>query len=111
MKRIKLILVAGFGISILTIGLGIGAWLWTSPFARVLSANYAKEMCSCLFVSELSQDHCENYSTQYVKPAGREINLKTKEVLAWGWGKESKASWISPREGCRLDIAYNTSSN
>lgn len=111
MKRAKFILFSAFGLSIVTIGIGLGAWLWTSPFARVLSANYAKEMCSCLFVSELSTEHCEDYSSQYVTPAGHEVNLNSKFVRAWGWGKESQANWISPREGCRLELAHKTSSN
>lgn len=111
MKRAKLTLFAMTTLAIVTVAVGIGAWLWTSPFARVLSANYAKEMCSCLFVSHLSQDHCENYSAQYLKPAGSQINIAAKQVLAWGWGRESMASWISPREGCRLEIAHNTSNN
>lgn len=107
MKRAKLTLVSAAIFAILTIGVGITAWLWTSPFGRVLSANYAKEMCSCLFVSGLSQDHCENYSSQYVKPAGSQIDVAAKKVIAWGWGRESEASWLSKTEGCRLNIAKN----
>tara|TARA_R110000868_G_scaffold38661_5_gene135113 strand:- start:2967 stop:3302 length:336 start_codon:yes stop_codon:yes gene_type:complete len=111
MKRAKITLFSMALLAVVTIGVGIGAWLYTSPFARVLSANYAKEMCSCLFVSQLSQDHCENYSSQYVKPAGQQIDLIAKKVIAWGWGNESEASWISEREGCRLNLAHNTSNN
>src|SRR5690606_14352497 len=111
MKKVKLVL---FGITlfaVVTIGIGITAWMWTSPFGRILSANYAKEMCSCLFVSELSPNHCENYSSQYIKPAGFQIDQATKKVSAWGFGNHSEAFWISPNEGCRLELAHKTSSN
>tara|TARA_R110000868_G_scaffold90968_8_gene252149 strand:+ start:1312 stop:1647 length:336 start_codon:yes stop_codon:yes gene_type:complete len=111
MKRAKLTLFSIAFFAVVTIGVGIGAWLYTSPLARVLSANYAKEMCSCLFVSNLSQEHCEDYSSQYVKPAGQQVDLVAKKVIAWGWGNESHANWISEREGCRLDLAHNISSN
>lgn len=111
MNKIKLSLIGATALAIVTIGVGVTAWVWTSPFGRVLSANYAKEMCSCLFVSELPQDHCESYSSQYIKPAGHQIDVAAKKVLAWGFGQESEAKWLSNTEGCRLDLAHNTSSN
>ena len=111
MKKIKYALISISLFAVFTVGVGITAWMWTSPFGRILSANYAKEMCSCLFVSELSPDHCENYSSQYIRPAGFNIDLVAKKVSAWGFGKNSEASWISKTEGCRLELAHKTSSN
>lgn len=111
MFKVKLTLVSVALFAVMTIAVGVTAWLWTSPFGRILSANYAKELCSCLYVSELSQDHCENYSEQYIKPAGYQIDTAAKKVKAWGFGREAEALWLSAKEGCRLDLAHNTSSN
>lgn len=82
--------------------LSIIGYLWNSPFSRLLSANYAKELCSCLFVSKLSADHCSDYAAQYIKVSSYEIDSTGKSIQAWGWGRTSRAMWLGEKEGCRL---------
>lgn len=88
-----------------------GTWLWLSPFSSVVAANHAKELCSCLFVSQLPQNHCEEYASQYLKTSGHQIDVATKRITSYGLGRSASAKWLSKREGCRLELAHNTSSN
>lgn len=82
--------------------LALVGYLWTSPFSRLLAANYAKELCSCLFVSKLPGAHCSDYAAQYLKVSGYQIDQVGKSVQAWGWGRTSTAKWLGEKEGCRL---------
>lgn len=97
----KKIILAAFIVP-LAIALTLVAWLWSTPFSRLLASNYAKELCSCLFVSQLPAGHCEEYATQFIKVSGHNIELGQKTVKAWGWGREAQAKWLGPRLGCQL---------
>lgn len=71
-------------------------------FPKVVSAFYAKEVCSCLFVVGQSEDYCHEYGKQIIPIWTKEIDTKNKKVKAWGLWESTEASFISLRHGCQI---------
>lgn len=70
-------------------------------FPGIISAYTAKEYCSCRYVMNLSETYCRGYVRQYLPSAVTDDALK-KVVTASGLGRSSTATWLGPRQGCRL---------
>lgn len=71
---------------------------------ELLTAYRAKELCSCLFVMEQTEDYCRAYTVAAPNLATFKIDREAKEVstsavLLWG----QRARWISAHDGCRLE--------
>lgn len=70
-----------------------------------LPANFAKEMCSCLFVVEQSQIYCFDYVGQEPPLTVQrfEVNAAEKTVTAKFLTIKRTARWMSERTGCQLE--------
>ncbi len=71
-------------------------------FPKVVSAFYAKEVCSCLFVEKQTETYCHEYGKQIIPIWTKEIDLKNRKVKAWGLWESTEASFISSRSGCQI---------
>ena len=71
-------------------------------FPGIISAYTAKEYCSCRYVMNNSPAYCRGYVKQYLPSTLTDDPLR-KRVQASGLGRSSSASWLGPRQGCRLD--------
>jgi hypothetical protein len=69
---------------------------------KAVSANFAKEVCSCIFVVGQTQNYCSEYHEQIFKVSAVEIDSEKKEVVAVGLGIQSVARFKSERHGCQL---------
>jgi hypothetical protein len=67
---------------------------------KVVSANFAKEYCSCLFVEKQSSTYCRDYAKQLISIDSLERTENLIRVRAFDF--ESEASFISPQMGCKL---------
>ncbi len=72
-------------------------------FPSIISSFYAKQMCSCLFVTGQTEDRCRNESRQYVPISGYTIDWETKAVTVRGLGRTNRAHFVDERYGCVLD--------
>ena len=86
-------------------GLAVAAWQHRSAlhaFPSIISAYTAKEYCSCRYVMNNSEAYCRAYVKQYVSSTLTDDPVR-KVVGATGLGRSASASWLGPRQGCRLD--------
>jgi hypothetical protein len=84
--------------------LAVLAWqhrLALRAFPGIISAYTAKEYCSCRYVMNNSEAYCRGYVRQYL-PSTLTDDALHKVVTASGLGRSSTASWLGPRQGCRL---------
>lgn len=72
-------------------------------FPKVVSAFYAKEVCSCLFVVEQIENYCHEYGKQIIPIWTKEIDYKEKKVKAYGLWESTTAGFISKRAGCQIE--------
>ena len=70
--------------------------------APTTSALFAKEVCSCMFVSEQNDEYCVDYGQLVFKISSYTINMDDKTVMARKLGSSHEARYISKRFGCRL---------
>ena len=71
-------------------------------FFKIIPNNFAKEVCSCIFVEGQSKNYCQEYGRQMFDVSGYKVLVAEKEVLAWGFSYAAKAVYDGPRYGCRL---------
>lgn len=71
-------------------------------FFKVVSASYAKELCSCLYVEKQSPKTCEDYATQIIKVEDFHINEEKKMVVAQGMGFSTTSFYRGQHLGCSL---------
>tara|TARA_Y100000589_G_scaffold305867_1_gene320143 strand:- start:579 stop:881 length:303 start_codon:yes stop_codon:yes gene_type:complete len=71
-------------------------------FFKVIPNNFAKEVCSCIFVEGQNKNYCKEYGRQMLDVSGYKILEAEKEVLAWGFSFTAKAVYDGPQYGCRL---------
>lgn len=72
-------------------------------FNKILPSYYAKEYCSCRWVSNLSAEYCENYARQYIDISDYQTNEEKKTITVQALLNESTAAFINPAIGCRLE--------
>ena len=71
---------------------------------RMLTAYRAKEVCSCLFVQQQTEDYCRAYTVAFPNLATYSVDLEEKVVqaealLVWS----TTARYQSAKFGCVLD--------
>ena len=69
----------------------------------VVTANFVKEFCSCLFVVKRGEKACYEQAKQFIKPSSYVINIKNSSVSAKFLGADSSVRYISQKSGCLLD--------
>lgn len=101
MKRIAIISIFSFLILISS----FVVWNWTmiSHFPEALPSFHSKEMCSCLFVAEQSEDYCRDLVQHWIPIQGDQVDYKSRQVTARGLGVTRSAHFVSERFGCQLD--------
>ena len=87
------------------LGLGTGcAEGYSHNDLRMLTAYRAKEVCSCLFVQQQSEDYCRAYTVAFPNLATYSVDFEDKAVqaealLVW----TNTARYQSAKFGCVLD--------
>ena len=87
----------------------IGMWVgcaegYSHNDLRMLTAYRAKEVCSCLFVQQQTEDYCRAYTVAFPNLATYSVDLEEKAVqaealLVW----TNTARYESTKFGCVLD--------
>ncbi len=72
-------------------------------FPSIISAYYAKELCSCLWVVGLPEPDCHDWVTQYIPIKEARVNEASQRVTILGLGRVSQARYVGSREGCTLE--------
>lgn len=70
--------------------------------AKIVPNYYAKEMCSCMFVMEQSEEYCLEDIAMDPAPQKLKVDLKNKVVKSSFYIFKEKAYWISDEEGCQI---------
>ena len=83
-------------------------WLWHErvavwAFPDIISAYTAKEYCSCRYVMNNHADYCRGYVQQWLPISGFTDDTTSRRVTVSGLGRSNSATWLSARQGCRLD--------
>jgi len=71
-------------------------------FFKVVSATYAKELCSCLYVEKQGHKTCEDYATQIIKVDNFRVDEEKKMVVAQGMGFSTTSFYRGKHLGCSL---------
>jgi hypothetical protein len=99
MKRLLGVLAA-----MTVVGCGAGANEYLNNDLVLASGHGAKDMCSCLFVMNMSQAFCEAYTAATPAIARYAIDWKAKAVDSSAlalWG--ARAHYVGPHFGCVLE--------
>ncbi len=72
-------------------------------FPGIISAFYAKEFCSCYFVTERSKQECHNYARQYIPITDFRIEESDKRIVVSGLGVTNSAIYNGLRKGCLIE--------
>ena len=70
--------------------------------SKTTSSLFAKEVCSCLFVSDQSKKYCVDYGQPALAVNRYVIDSENKTVVAKKLISKSKARYVSQRLGCEL---------
>jgi hypothetical protein len=99
-KTILKRLFAGLGLLLCVLVL----WNWhdLSYFTSIISSYYAKEFCSCYFVTGESEAFCHDYTRQYIPISSFSLDKEKKTVTVTGLLRKSEAYYTGPRTGCAL---------
>jgi len=71
-------------------------------FFKVVSASYAKEFCSCLYVEKQGPQTCEQYAKQIIQVHKFHIDEQKKMVEAKWMGFRAISFYRGKRLGCSL---------
>ncbi|GAB3462992.1 amidase [Azotobacter salinestris] len=99
--RRRLVLLLG-STALLVVAVGWPNRAHLAAFPDIIGAYSAKEYCSCRYVSGNPADYCQVYIQQYIPIDLLHDEPATRTVTARGLGRTHSASWLGPREGCRL---------
>lgn len=72
-------------------------------FRKIPAAFYAKEFCSCYFVTERGEKACDNYARTSISVSDVKIDEVKKTVSAKSLTHTAKAKFVSELEGCLLE--------
>lgn len=98
----KVVLAAVLGI-IAMLAIYIAAnWQDARNFPTIISAYYAKEACTCLYVLLREESQCHEMVRQYVPISSFENDKAARQVRVRGLGRRSVATFVDARHGCRL---------
>lgn len=101
MKHLKLLRHMALVFVLLFIGWVVANRQALFSFPGIISAYYAKEFCSCHFVEKQDENFCHAYARQYIPI--QDFQLEGNRVTVRGLFVTNSASYISEREGCRID--------
>lgn len=92
---------------VLLLGLGLGVyiaanWQDARQFPKIISAYYAKEACTCLFVLEREEAQCHEMVRQYIPISQFSYDRAAQQVQVRGLGRSSTARYRGGRLGCQL---------
>jgi hypothetical protein len=95
----RLLIVAGGGLLFLLI--------WNSRdlyyFSSLISGFYAKEYCSCFFITGHDESFCHDTTRQYIPISSFALDKQQRTVTVGGMGRRSRARYTGVRTGCTLD--------
>lgn len=77
-------------------------WQAAKNFPKIISAYYAKEACTCLYVLERSEPQCHEMVRQYIPISSFQNDSSARRVTVTGLGRKSVAAVVDERRGCRL---------
>lgn len=73
---------------------------------QALPAFQAKEICSCVFVENQSEEYCVELVDHWFGRGTPEIDRAKRTVTVMSnWGIIREAEWLNERLGCRLTAA------
>ncbi len=78
-------------------------WKHFKNFPQVLPTFQAKEVCSCLYVSEQGENYCRELVRQWLPSATLIIESEARRVKARAFGVERSARFESFKYGCQLE--------
>lgn len=72
------------------------------PVPGMAASFYAREMCSCMFVSDRDEAFCLRYARQIIDPSSIQVDLQTRTVRVRVWKVEREGYYKDHRSGCGL---------
>jgi hypothetical protein len=88
----------------LSCGASNGPRQYNNNDLQLVTAYTAKEMCSCLFVVEQTEEHCRAWTKASPAIASVRIDTANKSVESFAvlfWG--ARARWVNESFGCVLE--------
>jgi len=76
--------------------------LTSCQLPKVVSSNFSKEFCSCLFVVKRSEDLCYKNAKQFIAPTSYKIDHEKKMVVANFIGSKTTVRYTEKRYGCQI---------
>lgn len=104
MKKILKRLGQAMGLILLLIGAYLAInYKHTAAFPRIISAFYAKEFCSCFFVTEGDEKQCHNFARQWVPTQSFVLDQEKRTVTVKGLYVTTTARFTGDKYGCVID--------
>ena len=73
-----------------------------AAFPHIISSYYAKEFCSCYYVTHRSAKDCHNTVRSFISLSKFSIDENKKTIYTSGLGHSSEARYIGEGQGCLL---------
>lgn len=70
---------------------------------KAVTSSFVKEFCSCVFVEQLPENQCKEFSTYVVPVSSYILDSSKKTVFATFLFETSFAEFKGERFGCRLE--------
>ena len=99
---VRLIFTFSLTILVLCIVWAIANWKHLVVYPNIISSYYAKEYCSCFFVTELDEESCHTIVKQWIPIQSFTLNKENKTVLVKGLWQINSAEYLDEKTGCRL---------
>ena len=98
MRRVPSLIIAA------TLGCAPAAGEYDNNDLELINAYTAKELCSCLFVMEQTEEYCRAWTKASPPIARPRIDYRAKRVsssaaIIWG----ASARWVDAQAGCVLE--------
>jgi len=89
------------GLLLLPIAIYLGInYKHTAAFPRIISAFYAKEFCSCYFVTEGDEKQCHNFARQWVPIQSFALDKEKRSVTVKGLYVTTTVRYSGDKYGC-----------
>ncbi|MCB1173521.1 MAG: hypothetical protein KDK39_08155 [Leptospiraceae bacterium] len=80
----------------------VANWKHIASFPPIVSSFYAKEFCSCYYVTKRSAEACHATVKQYIELSDFQHDEATQTVTASGLGSTNQARYLGENQGCVL---------
>lgn len=70
---------------------------------KAVTASFAKEFCSCIFIEQLPEGQCSEFTTYIVPVSSYSLDRVKKSVQASFLFEKSLAQFEDIKFGCRLE--------